>query len=67
MQAFAAAHELDTEDLGPIAGIGSYDALDAFAEVRDIRRAKIHRSLGKRYVRWLEDIHGEWDESEAND
>ncbi|KAL8829982.1 MAG: hypothetical protein Q9170_005939 [Blastenia crenularia] len=53
---FTGALELEMEVFRASWGTGTYDVLDAFAKVRNVRRAKVHGSVGDKYARWLEGV-----------
>lgn len=53
-EAFSGCEELEVEVFRASWGIGGYGALEGFRGVRDVRRAKVHGSVGRRFARWLE-------------
>ena len=53
-QAFSGAELLEVEVFRSSWAIGGYDALEGFVNVKGVRRAKVHGSIGIRFAQWLE-------------
>ena len=53
-EAFTNADELEVEVFRASFQAGSYRALDGYADVRGVRKARVHGSVESGYARWLE-------------
>lgn len=53
-QAFDGVDELEVEVFRASFEAGCYGALDGYAGVRGVRRARVHGSIESEFARWLE-------------
>ncbi len=54
-KAFAGVDDLQVEVFRSSFGLCGYEALEGFAEVRGVRRPKVHGSVDQEFARWLEE------------
>jgi len=53
-EVFSGAEQLEVEVFRSSWGVGGYESLEGFVEIRGVGRARVHGSLGAKFARWLE-------------
>ncbi len=53
-KAFSGADSLEVEIFRSSWGMGGYDALEGYTNVRGVRKARVHGSVGAGFAEWLE-------------
>ena len=56
MRAFEGAERLEVEVFRASWGLGGYEALEGYAGVRGVGRARVWGSVGRGFARWLEGV-----------